>query len=121
MTYSSASDQNIEGGNLGEEKRGRKVNEINEILENQLDSDCCRKKIWKQMENDCKECGKGIHEEDQQICLVGNDVVALFPSMKAKNTGIIVRKRVENSPLKFEGFDYRQAARYIIMNRHLIH
>ena len=46
-------------------------------------------------------------------------MVALFPSIKSKNTGRIVRERVEKSPLKFEGFNWKQGARYIVMNKHL--
>ena len=52
------------------------------------------------------------------MCLIGNDVVSLFPSIKSKSTGVIVRKRVEKSPLKFEGFDYKQGLRYIVLNKH---
>ena len=48
--------------------------------------------------------------------VIGSDVVALFPSIKSKSTGLIVRKRVEKSTLKFPGFKYRQGARYIVMN-----
>ena len=46
-------------------------------------------------------------------------MVALFPSIKSKSTGLIVRKRVEISPLEFKGFNWKQGARYIVMNRHL--
>ena len=42
-----------------------------------------------------------------------------FPSIMSKNTGIIVRKMVIKSPLRFDGFDYKQGLRYIVINKHL--
>ena len=30
------------------------------------------------MEKDCEECGEGLYWEDQEICLLGLDVVALI-------------------------------------------
>ena len=68
---------------------------------------------------DCEHCGEGLDEKDLEVCLLGNDVVALFPSIKSKNTGKIVRKRVIMSSIKFEGFDWRLGARYVVMNKHL--
>jgi hypothetical protein len=65
---------------------------------------------------DCEDCGDGIDEKDLEVCLLGNDVVALFPSIKSKSTGKIVRKRVEISPLEFKGFNWKQGARYIVMH-----
>ena len=65
----------------------------------------------------CENCGPGVSEEELEICLIGSDVVALFPSIKSKNTGKIVRKRVERSPLKFKGFNFKHGARYIAMNK----
>ena len=35
---------------------------------------------------DCEHCGEGLDEKDLEVCLLGNDVVALFPSIKSKNT-----------------------------------
>ena len=51
------------------------------------------------------------------MSLVGNDVVALFPNIKAKATGKIVREEVERSPLKIDGFNYRLGTKYILMNK----
>ena len=45
--------------------------------------------------------------------------MALFPSIKSRNTGVIVRRRVEKTTLKFPGFNYRHGLRYIKMNKHL--
>ena len=65
------------------------------------------------------------HEKDEfcqtceETCLIGCDVVALFPSLTSKRTGEIIRERVMKSKLVFEGFDYDQGRRYIVLNRHL--
>ena len=59
----------------------------------------------------------GLYWEDQDTCLLGLDVVALFPSMSSETTGLIIRKHVLKSPIKNEGFDWRQGARYIVLNR----
>ena len=69
------------------------------------------------MENDCEECGEGLFWEDQAICLLGLDVVALFPSMSAETTGKIIRKQIHKSPIKIGGFDWRQGARYVVINK----
>ena len=101
------------------------VGEENEILrvrnmmkrdndENMLADD---QEIWQRLGEDCEECGPGISAREMDVCVLGNDVVALFPSIKSKNTGVIVRKRIENSQLRIEGFDYKRGARYIVMNR----
>ena len=53
------------------------------------------------------------------MTLEGFDVVTLFPNLESENTGRIVREEVRRSKLKVEGFSWRQAARYIVMNRSL--
>ena len=40
-----------------------------------------------------------------------------FPSMQSASTGRIIREHVRKSPLKINGFDWRQGARYIVVNR----
>ena len=63
--------------------------------------DCrdCGVKIQKRINMDCDECGEGISEEELHLILVGLDVVALFPSMKSKSTGKIIRKMIMNRPI----------------------
>ena len=48
---------------------------------------------------------------------MGLDVVALFPSMKSPTTGRIIRQHVLKSPIQIEGFEWRQGARYVVVNR----
>ena len=52
--------------------------------------------------------------------MIGSDVVALFASIKSRNIGIIVRRRVEKTSMKFPGFNTRHGLRYIKMKmKHL--
>ena len=85
---------------------------LREMLRGKVDTP----EIKLKLKLDCQECGPGLHDEDRESYVIGSDVVALFPSLKSRSTGIIVRRRVERSTVKFPGFNYRQAARYIIMN-----
>jgi hypothetical protein len=88
-----------------------------ETMEMHYDCEQCGQDWRCKMEQECEECGDGIYWEDQEICLLGLDVVALFPSMQSATTGRIVREHVLKSPLKIEGFDWKQGARYIVVNR----
>ena len=50
-------------------------------MEIHYDCDKCGRMWRDMMEENCEECGDGLFWEDQEICLLGLDVVALFPSM----------------------------------------
>ena len=68
----------------------------------------------------CSKCGPGIIDIDEpEYSLVGNDVKALFPSIKSANTGKIIREAVENTTVEFEGFDHQKALAYVAMNTDL--
>ena len=69
------------------------------------------------IEEDCDDCGPGVPEID--LCMLGLDVEALFPSLTAARTGEIVRKRLMRSPMKVEGFNWRMGLVYITMNKNL--
>ena len=58
--------------------------------------------------------------EELETVLVGTDVVALFPSMTAENTGKIIREKVTNTKMKVEGFRWKKALVYIRLNRSLV-
>ena len=64
----------------------------------------------------CEDCGDSWVREDYVMCIVGNDVISLFPSLDSVNTGKIVRHEVTNSTIKVEGFDMRLGLRYVAMN-----
>ena len=81
---------------------------------------CCGEQIVEKLRTDCSNCGPGISEiNEPELCLIGNDVKALFPSIKSKNTGKLIRKAVENTSMEFEGFDQQKALAYISMNQDL--
>jgi hypothetical protein len=88
-----------------------------EKLEMQYDCEDCGEELRCRMESDCEECGEGMFIEDQEICLLGLDVVALFPSMQSKTTGKIIHQQVLKSPIDIQGFNWKQGARYIVVNR----
>ena len=88
-----------------------------EILRNMLCGKVDPQATKEKLKECCDECGPGLYDEDKESYVIGSDVVALFPSIKSKSTGLIIRRRVEKSSLKFPGFNYRQGARYILMNR----
>ena len=61
--------------------------------------------------------GESLTKEDEELFVIANDVVALFPSMSSERTGKVVRELVEESELKFEGMDYMEIARYIAVEK----
>ena len=54
-----------------------------------------------------------------RITMIGSDVVALFPSLTAKETGEDCESQVLKSPLRVDGGNYREMARYCTGNRKL--
>ena len=79
----------------------------------------CGQAIKRIMRRDCTDCGGGIGEEELMQTLLGLDVVGLFPAMKSKTTGAIVRKMVVKSEIKIRGFNWKHGVRYIALNKHL--
>ena len=61
--------------------------------------------------------GEIIPDTEEDIIMFGSDVVALFPSLSASTTGLIVRRQIEKSPTEFAGIDYQQVSLYIALNR----
>ena len=76
-----------------------------------------KEQFREKIEVNCTKCGEATQE--LELCLLGLDVKALFPSMSARRTGEIVRKRMMRSKMKVEGFNWRLGLIYIKMNRHL--
>ena len=68
---------------------------------------------------ECCECGEGIDEDELEMCILGLDVVGLFPAMKSKNSGAILRRQSAKGPLKVKGFKWKHGARYIRIHKHL--
>ena len=67
--------------------------------------------------DECDECG--IPVEEMELCMLGLDVTALFPSLSPKRTAEIVRKKMMRSPMKIQGFNWKMGLVYITMNKHL--
>ena len=81
---------------------------------------CCGNQVQKSLEINCSKCGPGINiPENEEYSLVGNDVKALYPSIKSANTGKIIREALEKSTLEFEGVDLEKALAYVAMNADL--
>ena len=95
------------------------LDEVEEIAEIN-DCDDCEGERRKVKERNCQDCGEGVSREENQYALVGMDAVALFPSLSSKITAGIVRKKVMESTMKCEGFNWKKAAIYILANKHLV-
>ena len=81
-----------------------------------LECDQCGPSISECVRLDCEECGRGWVREDYTLCIIGNDVISLFPSLDSITTGKIVREEVTMSTITVEGFNTRLGLRYISMN-----
>jgi hypothetical protein len=62
-----------------------------------------------------KERGEDTSIEEDLIIL-GSDVVALFPNLTSKRTGKKVRGQVEKSELKIDGVNFKEVVRYVKVN-----
>ena len=76
-----------------------------------MDCDHCGPEVTECMLDDCDECETSWVREDYVLCVLGNDVVSLFPSLDSVTTGKIVRGEVENSTIEIEGFNLRLGLR----------
>ena len=57
-----------------------------------------------------------VEDKHERLSLVGSDVVALFPSIKADTTAKIVMDAIEKSEIQFDGVDYDKARAYVAIN-----
>ena len=81
-----------------EPTRGEEEERTEESLKISMEEISARFKeeeILRRMKEKCEECGGKV--EDIEMCLLGLDVTALFPSMSAKRTGEIIRRRIMRS------------------------
>ena len=81
----------------------------------------CGEDLKMKLLTNCKDCGNEWIKEDYEIVLVGNDVVALFPSLTSQRSGKLVRQEFQISNIKIsdEAFNTKLGLRYIVMNKHL--
>ena len=75
----------------------------------------CNQKIEK-IRREKQEKGEemGDHEE---LVIIGNDVVGLFPNITSAKTGKIVRYKVQESKMKFEGVSFKQVSLYVYLSQ----
>ena len=71
----------------------------------------------RRLKEDCDGCGGPV--EEMEMCLLGLDVTALFPSMTSARTGRIIRRRLMKSSMKAQGFNWKVGLVYVVMNKHL--
>ena len=90
-----------------------------EDIEIAMNCDHCGPCITDQVRHDCGECGEGWVREDYTLCIIGNDVVSLFPSLESEATGRIVREEVSRSTMNVDGFNVKLGLKYISMNEKL--
>ena len=77
-----------------------------EDLDIVLECDHCGPWMTDMVRQDCKQdgcCGEGWVREDYALCIIGNNVVSLFPSLDSVDTGRIVREEVTRSTMEIEG------------------
>ena len=58
------------------------------------------------------ENGEELDDGEEELYILGSDVVALFPSMMEVRTGRICREQAVKSSMMVDGMDYQEMARY---------
>jgi hypothetical protein len=81
-----------------------------------MDCNHCGPDLTDEIRKECLCCGDGWVREDYTLCIIGNDVISLFPSLDSVNTGRIVREEVARSTMEIDGFSTKLGLRYIAMN-----
>ena len=97
-------------------KENPSMNITGEDLMLVMDCDHCGPAVTENVREDCEECGQGWVREDYTLCILGNDVISLFPSLDSKTTGRIIRGEVSRSTIEFDGFNTKLGLRYIVKN-----
>ena len=75
----------------------------------------CNKRLEK-IRSEKTRNGEALDDQEELI-IFRNDVVGLFPNITSARTGKIVRYRVQESKLKFEGMNFKQASLYVYLNQ----
>ena len=52
--------------------------------------------------------------DQEELIIIGNNVLGFFPNITSAKTGRIVRYKVQESKLKFEGMSFKQVSLYCI-------
>jgi hypothetical protein len=86
---------------------GQDNTNTSEFWDRAAQCDLCGPRVEARIETDCVSCGSPVDKEELKRVALGNDAVGLFPNIKSKNSAKTVRYKVEESRLKFEGFDFK--------------
>ena len=111
---------NLTGGRGGEDPVVEEVEMREEVLDRMIEKEQERMtgaEVDEKLSGDCPDCGDKV--EELELCLLGLDVTALFPSMTSARPAAIVRRRMSKSKIQLEGFDWKTGLVYIRMNKHL--
>jgi hypothetical protein len=84
-----------------------------------MNCDHCGPWVTECVREDCDDFGQGWAREDYTPCIIGNDVVSLFPSLESATAGKIVREEVARSTMTVEGFNVKLGLKYMAMNEKL--
>ena len=86
----------------------QECNKMLELLRMRLEAKKKREEDGQEWEIEDEVC-----EEDLDLYLIGSDVISMFPSLTEVNTGLIIRRQVKKSPVKFDGINFKEMAKYI--------
>ena len=75
----------------------------------------CNKRLEK-IRSEKTRNGEALDDQEELI-IFRNHMVVLFPNITSARTGKIVRYRVQESKLKFEGMNFKQASLYVYLNQ----
>ena len=110
--------EDVDEGYNNEMDDWKAPNDEEEIVEMEKMMRCTKycQRIRNKLLTDRPDCGVEWAKDDYELCLVGNEMVALFPSLNSKRSGEIVREETEMFLIKIPNFNYKLGSRYIKMN-----
>ena len=110
--------EDVDEGYNNEMDDWKAPNDEEEIVEMEKMMRCTKycQRIRNKLLTDCPDCGVEWVKDDYELCLVGNEMVALFPSLNSKRSGEIVREETEMFEIKIPNFNYKLGSRYIKVN-----
>ena len=80
--------------------------------------------VWEELRDDMDKVissadvpNSYVQDKNQPMVIVGSDVVSLFPCLKKQKVADICCESVLKSDIKWDGVDYLEGTRYIVLNR----
>ena len=83
----------------------------------QQDGNICQQdgRICQQDGSICQQDGKMFQEGEGSEVIIGADADVLYPSLEGEMAGIAAKNAVMESSIEWEGVNYKEAARYIVL------